>query len=451
MNSGLYQYAGDALNHSLTIGPTISSTYFNDRVNFSLFSNFSYRIDLNHMAFNINPKAETYISRDWYFIVSGTYHFSRQEYRENMLVNSYAYAEFSIRKMFGKSDFNKWQKDTRKVKIIFFKDENNNGIKEYGEEGVPYVKARMRLTNSATMNVSTQFPIDVVLLSDDDGVVIFNRMPVGFYELTIMPLGDVKEYFYVDRGAEKLEVTKVSVFYVPFQKASKLTGRITVKRSKFIKQGEEALSLANIRITAYNNVGNSYSSFTLDDGSFTIFVPGQNEYYVRMPNVFGQKFKIQKNDILTYVSDTTENFVMFNVVEATRQISFKTAQSAEPDTVDQPLKIKVLHGKMYENQPQDTVDVNAAPDFDIKYAPPSEQVMVNGRYYVTIGGKMKRDDALKYHRVLTENGHIAYIGLDEPNGEYYVFSNYFSTQAEARKEKDRLNKANLREVKILEY
>ena len=451
VNSGLYQYAGDALNHSISVGPSMSSTYLNNRINFNLFANLQYRIDLNNIGVNINPRIETYIARDWYFVASGTYHFNRQEYRDKMVSNSFAYAEFSVRKMWGKSDFNRWQKDTRKVKLIFFKDDNSNGVKDYGEQGVPYVKARMRLTNSASPNVSTQFPVDVVLLSNDDGVVMFNRMPVGFYELTIIPLGDVKEYFYVDRGAEKLEITKVSVFYIPFQKASRLTGTINVKRAQFIKQGEEALSLENIRVTAYNKTGNSYSSFTLADGSFTIYVPGENEYYVRLPNVFGETFRILKNDILTYVSDTAGNFVAFNVVEKSRQISFKKAEPAEADTVEQPLKIKVLHGKMYENQPRDTVDVNATPDFNIKYAPPPEQKMETGRFYVTIGGAMEQDAALKYHRVLTENGHIAYIGLDEAKDKYYVFSNYFTTEREAKKERDRLEKAGLSEVKVLEY
>ena len=70
-----------------------------------------------------------------------------------------------------------------------------------------------------------------------------------------------------------------------------------VTRQKFIKKGEESLDLTNIKITAYNKQGNSYSSFTLSDGSFTIFVPRNNTYYVRMGNVFGPGYKIMQNDI----------------------------------------------------------------------------------------------------------------------------------------------------------
>jgi hypothetical protein len=451
VNSGLYQYPNDALNHSLTVGPSMMSYFFNQRVNFNLYANLQYRFDLNHTSLNINPRVEAYIFRDWYFVVSGTYHYSRQEYPRYTAKNSYAYAEFSIRKRWGKTEFNKWQKDTRRLKVIFFKDDNNNGIKDYGEDGVPDVKTRLRLTNSATMNVSTQFPIDIILLSNEEGIVIFNRLPVGFYDMSIYPLGDVKEYFYVDRGAEKLELTKTTVYYVPFQKASKLTGSFSVKRSKFIKQGEEILDYSNIRVTAYNTLGNSYSSFTLEDGTFTIFLPGNREYYVRMPNVFGEKFQILNNDQVIYVSDTSESHVHFNITEKGRQIAFKKAKKADADSVDKPLKIKVLHGDMYENPAFDSVDVNAPPEFIIKFAPPAEEVMKTGRFYVVIGNPVDKEEGLKMYRILSENGITTVLGLDERSGHYFVFTKHFATKSAARSEEDRLKKAGLSNARTIEY
>lgn len=451
VNSGLYQYAGDTRNHSITFGPTMMTSFWKERINFNLFTNFIYRFDLEYASLNINPKIEAYLFQDFYLVMSGTYHYSRQQYPDYSARNSYAYLEVSVKKRWGKSDYNKWQKDTRRLKLILFKDENANGIKDFEEQGVPFVKTRLRLTNSASENVSTQFPVDITLLSNEEGIVIYNRLPVGFYDLTIFPLGDVREYFYVDRGAEKLELTKTSVYYIPFQKATKLSGNITVKRQQFIKQGEETLDLANIRVTAYNTKGNSYSSFTLEDGSFTIYVPGENEYYVRMPNVFGDSYKIPNNDMLVYVSDTTESFVGFNVIESSRQIAFKKAKPEKPDTVKQALKIKVLHGKLYENQPQDTVDINAMPEFNIQFAPPDEQLMVAGNYYVVAGALMDRPEALKYQRILDENGVRSYLGLDEPSGRYWVFTNYYRSQESARKEMDRLKKAGLKDVKVMKY
>ena len=452
VNSGLYQYPGDVKNHSIAAGPSLMSTYFHDRVLLNLFSNFQYRFDLKYASFNFNPKIETYLFKDWYFVVSGTYHYSHQDYSDYIARNSYTYAEFSIKKRWGKNEFNRWQKDTRRLKIVLFKDDNGNGIRDYGEQGVPFVKTRLILTNSSSPKISAQFPVDIVLLSNEEGVVTFNRLPIGFYDLIIYPLTDMKEYFYVDRGAEKLELIKSSVYFIPFQKATKITGRINVKRQQFIKQGQEEMDLKNIKITAYNKKGNSYSSFTLEDGSFTIFLPGNTEYYVRMPNVFGENFRILNNDLILNVNDTSRNEVVFKVVESSRQIVFKKAQPVQQDTTrPAPLKIKVLHGKLYENPALDTVDINAPPEFHISVAPPQEQIMQTGNYYIVVGGLMDREEAVKLHRILTENGVNAYLGLDEPSGKYYVFTNYYKTETESKKELKRLKDGGINDAKVIMY
>lgn len=452
VNSGLYQFAGDAKNRSFNIGPSITTTYFKERVSFNLFANFTYRFDLQYASFNINPKIEAFLFRNWYVVASGTYHYTQQQYPEFLARNSYTYFELSVKKRWGKSDFNKWQKDTRRLRVVLFKDDNGNGVKEELEQGVPFVKIRLKLTNSDNPNISTLFPVDIILLSNEAGAVNYNRLPKGFYELTITPLSDVKEYFYVNRSAEKLELSKNATYYIPFQKANKISGKIVLQRQKFIKAGEESFELTNIKITAYNKQGNSFSSFTLEDGSFTIFVPGNNIYYVRMGNVFGSNFKILQNDINITIPDSTNNHVVFNVVEISRQVKFKEAKPAQPDTLrPAPLKIKVLHGRIYENSSEKAVDKDAIPEFNIRVAPPQEQKMIAGNYYIVVGDASNRAEAIKYKKIIEENGINAYLGYDEAKDEYYVFTNYYSTQEEARKELNMLKKINIKQFRVLKF
>jgi len=452
VNSGLYQFAGDAKNHSFSIGPSVMSTYFKERVSLNLFASFIYRFDLQYASFNINPKIEAFIYRDWYIVASGTYHYTRQQYPEFQASKSYAYFELSVKKRWGKSNLNKWQKDARRLRVVLFKDENGNGVKDELEQGVPYVKTRLKLTNSDNPNISTQFPVDIILLSNTSGIVNYNRLPKGFYELTITPLSDVKEYFYVNRSAEKLELSKNATYYVPFQKASKISGKIDVQRAKFIKSGEELISLTNIKITAYNKQGNSYSSFTLDDGSFTIFLPGNNTYYVRMGNVFGPGFKILQNDIIITLPDSTNNQIIFSVVEISRQVKFKEAKPkpAQPDSLEQEaLKIKVLHGKFYENSNEAAVDKDAVPVFDIKEAPTAEQKIINNYYYIVMGIDSSRTEAVKLTKIFIENGIDVKLGYHEADGKYYVFLSFYRNEAEARTELKRLQKEGLKDMEVI--
>jgi len=453
VNSGLYQFAGDFENHSMNIGPTITDYFFKERVAFNLFTNFIYRFDLNYAAVNVNPRIEAFLFRDWYVVMSGTYHYTRQEYPQKTTSNSHIYFEFGLRKRWGKTDFNKWQKDTRRLKVVLFRDDNGDGQKDDLEQGIPHVKTRIRLTNSITQQVSTEFPVDVTLLSNEAGMVIYNRLPIGFYDLSIIPLEDVQEYFYVDRSAEKIELTQNTTVYIPFQKASKITGKINVKRQQFIKKGEEGLDLRNIRITAYNAQGNSYSAFTLEDGSFTIFVPNNNTYWVRMGNVFGDNFRITNNDMILAVSDGSTNHAEFNVVEGSRQIRFKKAdEPALPDTLEEaPLKVKVLHGKFYETAPEQAVDKDAVPSFDIQAMPLLEQAMIPGRFYVITGDAMAREEALKYLKIVRENGINAYLGHHEATNSWYVFTNHYDSRSEAQREVNLLKKPGLREARVIRF
>ncbi len=450
VNSGLYQYAGDIRNHGVTFGPNMMGNYFNKRLYFSFFSNFTYRFDLKYGSVNINPKIDLYLFNNWYVVMSGSYHYTRQDYPDYLSQNSYVYFECSIKKKFGKSDLNKWQKDTRRLKVILFKDDNGNGVKDDNEQGMPFVKTRLRLTNSDDPNFSAEFPVDIILLSNKAGIVNYNSIPKGFYELTITPLGDVKEYFYVNRSAEKLELTKNATVYIPFQKASKITGNLAVTRTKFIKKGEEEINLTNIKITAYNKQGNSYSSFTLQDGTFTIFAPGNSIYYVRMQNVFGSNFVIPYNDIMVNVTDTADKNVVFNINEINRQVRFKEAKPAQVDSLKQAaLKIKVLHGKFYENSSEKPVDKDAVPVFNIPESPVLEQRMVSGNYYVVLSVDSTRTDAIKLKRIVEENGIETTLGFNETDGKYYLFTNFYQNKSEARDELKKLIQAGLDGSKII--
>ena len=454
VNSGLYQFAGDVNNHSISVGPSLMSTYFKERVNLNIFANYIYRFDLQYSSFNINPKIEVFLFRDWYVIASGTYHYTKQQFPQFLKENDYTYFEFSIKKRWGKSDANKWQKDTRRLKIVLFKDDNGNGVKDDMEQGMPHVKTRLRLTNTDDPNFNPEFPVDIILLTNSAGAVNYNRIPKGFYELTITPLDDVKEYFYVDRSAEKLEVTKNATYYIPFQKANKVTGKIVVQRQKFIKAGQENLDLTNIKVTAYNRQGNSYSSFTLEDGSFTIFLPGNNTYYVRMGNVFGSGFKILQNDIKIAVPDSTNNQVVFNVSEINRQVKFKEV-APKPALADslhkEPLKIKILHGKFYENSSEAAVDKNAIPQFKIKEAPVPEQNIIPGNYYVIVSTDSSRTVSVKIKRIIDENGVECNLGFNENVSKYYVFTKYFQSKSEAKSELERLQKAGIPDAQIIKF
>lgn len=447
VNMGLYQYALDAGNNSVNISPYAIKTYLKGRVSLSMFTNYTYRFDLKYGSLNINPRIETFVAKDWYVIVGGTYNYTKQTYNGFITQRSFYYLEFSIKKRWGKSDNNKWKNDLRRLKVQLFQDENGNGKMDNYEKGIPNVKIRLQITNTASKTPLGNFPVDITLLSNDKGIVTFNRIPKGFYKITLIPISDLKEYFYVNKSNEQIELNKNSVYSIPFQKASKIVGRVDLKRQRFVKDSDGAIQLANIKVTAYNKLGNSYSTFTQKDGSFTIFAPGNHVYQIRIKNVFGKNFRILRNDIRLLLVDSTTTLVVFNIVEQNRKINFKKVTPLGKD-VDGPTlqKIKVLPGKIYNNTNQKAVDKDAVPDFKIPNMPFEVNEMIVGRYYIIAGHIQNFTDAEKLMKILHELGIKSQLGATGDSHTYYVYLANFNSRAAA---KEKLNDYKRAEIKLL--
>ncbi|HEY9113526.1 MAG TPA: hypothetical protein VIN10_02425 [Bacteroidales bacterium] len=452
VNTGLYQSASDFDYNGIMLSPYIFKSYFRNRVSVQLFTNFSYRFDLNYGYLNITPKIETYLAKNWYVVVAGNYGYYAQGGPEYQYDNSVYFAEVSIKKTWGKTDYMAWQKKMRRLKVILFQDDNGNGIKDNFEQGIPYVKTRLKLTIGSDQTTAGHFPVDISLLSNERGTVIYNQIPQGFYELEINPLTDVGEYFYVNKTNKEIDIVKNMTIYIPFQKAAKIEGMVDVKRSKFIRDGSGKINLANIKVTAYNNTGNSYSSFTRNDGSFVIFVPGDTTYYVRMQNVFGSNFIQRQNDISVKVPDSSNKPILFEFVELQRNIKFKQAEPEVPDSLKMvPQKVKILEGKIYENAKSDTLRRKEVPDFNFDNKKSQSQEMEPGKFYVILGETNDINEALKIKKIVDENGLKSQLGIVEGEEKYFIFSNEYSNRLDAQSELDLLKKGGNKKAYIMKY
>ncbi len=452
VNMGLYQYALDAGNNSVNISPYAIKTYLKGRVSLSMFTNYTYRFDLKYGSLNINPRIETYVAKDWYVIVGGTYNYTQQTYNEFDSRRSFYYLEFSIKKRWGKSNYNKWKKDLRRLKVQLFQDENGNGKMDNYEKGISNVRIRLQITNSASFMPRGNFPVDITLLSNDKGIVTFNRIPKGFYKATIIPISDLKEYFYLNSSNEQIVLNKNAVYYIPFQKASKIVGQVDLKRQKFVKGSDGMIDLANIKVTAYNKLGNSYSTFTQKDGSFTVFAPGNHVYQIRIKNVFGKNFRILRNDLQKLLVDTTSAPVIFEIVERNRKINFKKATPLDKGP-DAPAlqKIKVLPGKIYENTNRKAVDKDAVPDFEIPYMPLEVNEMIDGRYYIIAGQIQNFVDAEKLMKIFHELGIKSQLGTIDDSDSYYVYLAIFNSRAAAREELNNYKRVEIKPLTIIKF
>ncbi len=434
VNMGLYQYALDVGNNSINFSPYLIKSYFKHHVNVSLFSNLSYKFDLQYGSVNINPKVELYVFKDWYLSLGGNYTYTTQSYSDFSTHGSFYYLEFSVKKKWGKRKYDRWKDDMRRLKIQLFQDKNGNGLMDNNENRIRNVKIRLIMVNAADQTNHGNFPVDITLLSNKKGIVTFNQIPKGFYKLIIIPMNDMQQYFYINKNTENIEVYKNVFLKIPFEKAGKIEGRIEIKRQRFSKNADKKIELANIKVTAFGNNGDSYSSFTLNDGSFVIFAPGHHNYHVRIQNVFGKSFKIVKNDVAANLSDSTAANVTIRVAELARKINFKKAAPVnKSQTAPKLQKIKVLPGKIYNNGNKRSFNKDEAPGFNL----PMQQIKINKmeplKYYIIAGEADDISTAKKLMKILDEQGVKSHIGQIFQDKTFYIYLSAFDTKSLARK------------------
>ncbi len=292
------------LDNRLTINSNIAAWYYiNNRISRVSFFNF----------------ANYDLGKGW----SATGNFLLYYFRRaDIEALSSSYFDFNlnagIKKVF---DFNQPRQSYEDVEIIFFKDLNGNKIKDENEVGIPNVMVTID-NKRDSMNISASEYFTVNLMSDRFGRVACERIPSGLYTVTTQA-SDQTRGEYINQLGEMFElaIDNDLTQYVPYIKSNKIYGSINLKRDEFSAQG--FLSVANIRITATDSLGNTYASLSDKQGDFILFVPQSGLYSVRVNNVFGEDFKLRQEEFKVDFNGLKEFKVSFLFEEGKRNINFK--------------------------------------------------------------------------------------------------------------------------------
>jgi len=198
------------------------------------------------------------------------------------------------------------------AKVIAFKDMNGNGVKDINEEGIGDMLIHMKLNDTITNQVDENTNLfegieQYDLVTNDDGMVEYQNIPLGDYVITATPLTSLNGWF--DGKTFYRTIDKDKVIYIPLSKGARISGAILVERDRY--GTSKKLQLGNIRITAVNqDNGKTFTTLTTGDGRFVLYVP--NGYYIVMVNeaAVSTQFNFKQNDIPV---DITEDFDSYNV------------------------------------------------------------------------------------------------------------------------------------------
>ena len=207
------------------------------------------------------------------------------------------------------------EKEYYDIELVFFKDDNGNNVVEKEEGRIQGIKVML-----IPLNTKTKASGAASLVSAESGVVRYKNLVAGKYLVKYYPIDDLKGYFNFGESEMTIDLVADQTIETGFSKAGKIYGAIILNRSQFSSLGN--VDLANIRITAINSVGKSYSTLTDRFGNYTIYIPENQKYTVSINNLFGDKFEIKQDNSIIDLSEKVSHAYNFEISEKKRKINF---------------------------------------------------------------------------------------------------------------------------------
>jgi len=241
---------------------------------------------------NLNTQIEWYLPNDWKIRALNVYSVQARS-RSAGDVERYqtVYMEAGVRKEFG---IQQQRQKFYDLKVVFFKDYNGNGVKEENEPGINNVLFYIERVDEGASTYQGFSSSE--LLSNQYGEVVLTRIPSGVYETSYNPVGNDAGTFSKGIDALSINLEKSKTVYVPFVEKNKVYGKIVLNRSRL--SGIGRIDLSNVRITATDSQGRSYSSLTDTEGNILLFAPLFYDYILSFITIFYSIFNLRQNTFL---------------------------------------------------------------------------------------------------------------------------------------------------------
>ncbi|NOU19346.1 MAG: OmpA family protein [Bacteroidales bacterium] len=298
--------------------PTFDKFVYKDIVKVNLGLSYSNDMILKSTYSTLNGLLNVYLPKNWELQFLGVYSLQKRVNVQE-LIETYQslYLEVGIKK-----DFNINQPRVKyyDIEFGFFKDYNGNFIQEENEPGIKNVLVYFEKVSSDVKGVIPGDFSTGELLSDNLGRVRLDKVPEGIYKINYNPIG--KEAGSFTKASESLElsINRSGKFYFPFVEKNKVFGKVILSRSRLSGLGK--LDVSNIRITATDSKGRTYTTLTDKNGEFVVFAPVTDQYIVNINNIFYENFDLRQNNFKVQFNGYKQFEVNFVFDEKIRRVNF---------------------------------------------------------------------------------------------------------------------------------
>jgi hypothetical protein len=305
------------INQSFHIRPYYERYFLKETLRMSAFLNYSYYMPSLRENMLINLTGDIYINNSWNFFGSfNIYRVSRNDVDVGRVTTRDVNLMVGIRKSFNIQQPRLAYHD---LTIVGFNDLDGNGIKDENEKPISNVLVSISRDPSKNVENKTGFA-ETSMITDPQGEISYENMPEGIYDLSILPLSNLEDLYFLHGEKQTIDMTQDQVFYLPLVESYKIRGRIIIDRDPNSNDG--IVSPEGIRVTAIAENGETYSTLSNSFGNYVLDLPRTNSYSVNIYNVFGENFRLERGTYKVQFTDTKTINLDFKFIERRRAIQF---------------------------------------------------------------------------------------------------------------------------------
>ena len=308
---------------SYQIRPYYERYFFKKTLRISSYINYMFLMPSNRSLVNWNLAADAYLKNGWEFGIANNsytnqYINSEQALISNRGLNLYFRVKKSI-------DIQQPRIKFFDMTLVYFKDLNGNGIKDDHEPPIPNVRTLVERETHPddTQNMSSVF-VTQNLVSDPQGIIVLENIPNGVYSLDHYQINKKNNLFFEFGNEQQAILNSNQTVYVPLTESYKIRGAIVIDRDPNSDLGN--VDISEIRVSAVSDSGITYFGLTNKFGDFIINIPPGHRYSVKVNNVLGDVFKIEKDEYNVEMFDVNTVNIDFIFVETRRGVNIKGEQ-----------------------------------------------------------------------------------------------------------------------------
>ncbi|PID91523.1 MAG: hypothetical protein CSA96_07975, partial [Bacteroidetes bacterium] len=287
------------INQSFHVRPYYERFFLKEKIRLSVFVNYSYYMPSLRENTLMNLSCDFYLKNSWNLYSNfNIYQVSRNDTELGRMTTRDVNLMLGLRKSF---DIQQPRMAYYDLTIIGFNDLNGDGIKDENEK--PISNVLINISRDPDKNTSKRSGFaEVSMITDPQGEVYYENLPEGVYDLSITPLSNLENLFFLHGNQQTIDMIEDKIHYLPLVESYKVMGRILIDRDPNSNEG--IVSPEGIRITATGENGEKYSTLTTGYGTYVLDLPRSSSYEVNVYNVFGENFRLERG---TYRVQFTEN------------------------------------------------------------------------------------------------------------------------------------------------